>query len=181
MIVHKSLEVLARITIPVAGENSRPRSAASLSGLSNPVWGTGAVPSEGVFPLTESSIEYGLEVLDERRQLKSRDREVFAALVQLHAYNDSLMLNLADILTYMCKLQPPEFVLLSFSVELDRFLRVKQSLRSENGVNGSQSSRAHSKELKFASAFVQHISTWEILYVCLISGVLSAHHFFLLA
>lgn len=51
----------------------------------------------------------------------------------------------------MCKLQPPEFVMISFSVELDRFIR-KQKLAAD-----SSKQKSFAKDLRFVSSFIQHM------------------------
>eukprot|EP00537_Pseudo-nitzschia_pungens_P014835 CAMPEP_0172407204 /NCGR_PEP_ID=MMETSP1061-20121228/73618_1 /TAXON_ID=37318 /ORGANISM="Pseudo-nitzschia pungens, Strain cf. pungens" /LENGTH=131 /DNA_ID=CAMNT_0013143123 /DNA_START=1 /DNA_END=393 /DNA_ORIENTATION=+ len=85
-IVYKSLEVLAKITVPVKGESLRTGvSPTSLSGLalSSPSWmvqGVGDSSEDVPFPMTDSSIGFALEILDKQRsRLRSRDREVFSA------------------------------------------------------------------------------------------------------
>ena len=148
-IVHKSLEVLAKITVPVPGEDmnvSRSNSTPSLCNLaSDPALASGDVPSE--FPMTESSISYAFNMVEEPRQLFfSRNREVFSAIVQLHATNENLLVDLSNVITYMCKMQPPEFVYVSFSVEIDRFM-----LQAMSGP-------PFAKRLKFVSSFIQHMS-----------------------
>ena len=150
-IVKKSLEVIAKITVPVEGEkiHSRSLSSHSLSGLGSPVWASSdinEVEEAAEFPMTESSLDFALKILKKRRHLKSRDRQVFSALIQLHSFNEHLIVNLTDVLTLMCKLQPPEFVFVSFSIELDRFIR------------GQQKKSSIAKDLSFVSSFVQHMS-----------------------
>ena len=72
--------------------------------------------------MTDSSVSFALDILDgDRRRLQSRDREVFAVLIQLHAYNLHLIGDVAKVIAYMCRLQPPEFVFVSFAVELESF------------------------------------------------------------
>jgi hypothetical protein len=164
LIVHKSLEVLAKITIPVAGEDPRmshAMNATSLTGLSNPAWalpGTDA-SSESLFRMTDTSVDFALNILSaERRKQKSRDREVFAALVQLYSYNEQLLGDLSGVITYMCMLQPPEFVLVAFAVELDRFMRRKASSESAQKVETSGKEDQYSSALRFVSCFVQHMN-----------------------
>jgi hypothetical protein len=111
--------------------------------------------------MTDSNIQYTLKLLDNSRRMQmSRDREVFATLVQLHSYNEYLLENLSNVITYMCKLQPPELVIVSFAVEVDWFLKS----RSQQSKSQSQKND-HKKgglvplpgDLRFASAFVQHL------------------------
>ena len=97
-----------------------------------------------------------MDILEpERRKLKSRDREVFGALIQLHSQNEDLLANLSDVIRYMCSLQPAEFVMVSFSVELERFVRDKRARSSQKT---DKSARSQSDELRFASCFVQHMN-----------------------
>jgi len=178
-IVFKSLEVLARITVPVAGEDrTRQRQqvngASSLSGFSTPQpdWAGEHVrdtqeDDEAEFPMTNANASFALDILHpSRRQFQSRDREVFTALIQLHSYNQQLLVDLARVIAYMCKLQPAEFVLVSFAVELDRFVRRTQKQREKqrvsalvekkNGANGMQRQlRPFSSDLEFVSSFVE--------------------------
>lgn len=88
-----------------------------------------------------------------RRQLKSRDREVFSALIQLHSDNQELLADLSNVITYMCKLQPPEFVMVSFAVEIHRFIKRKSNSRSDD-----QSCTPRLRDLRFVSSFIQHMS-----------------------
>lgn len=168
-IVKKSLEVIAKITVPVEGEkiHSRSLSSHSLSGLGSPVWASSdinEVEEAAEFPMTESSVDFALKIVDvERRRLKSRDRQVFSALIQLHSFNEHLIVNLSDVLTLMCKLQPPEFIFTSFAVELDRFIRGQQKKSSMEGPKAGTAISAAptniiSNDLSFVSSFVQHMS-----------------------
>ena len=156
-IVYKSLEVLARITVPVQGEEpSRKTPVTVLSGLGGPAF-SGSTDWDDFpeFPMTDSSVAYAMKILDDdRRRLKSRDRQVFSALIQLHSYNEPLLANLANVLTYMCRLQPPEFVMVSFAVELDRFIKLKTASSSGGDRKGTPSS----SDLRFLSAFIQHMN-----------------------
>jgi hypothetical protein len=166
LIVYKSLEVLAKITIPVAGESiklKRPLSSGALSGLGSPAWALSGDDgsTESVYPMTDSSVHYALEILDSaRRKQKSRDREVFAALIQLYSFNEHLIVDLSSVITYMCKLQPPEFVFVSFAVELDRFIRRRASSHGEWKAKSelSGADNPFSSGLRFVSSFVQHMN-----------------------
>jgi hypothetical protein len=167
LIVYKSLEVLAKITVPVAGEDfkmNRAVSSGSLSGLGNPAWalpGDDSTSTESLYPMTDSSVHYALEILDsDRRKEKSRDREVFAALIQLYSFNEHLIVDLSSVITYMCKLQPPEFVLVSFAVELDRFIRRRASSQGDSKAKKAPSGAENpfSRGLRFVSSFIQHMN-----------------------
>ena len=158
-IVRKSLEVIAKITVPVEGEESLlGNSQSSLSVLASPVWAsfdTNDVEEIAEFPMTRENVESALKILGpERSQLKSRDRQVFYALVQLHSFNEHLLVNLSDILKLMCKLQPPEFIFVSFAVEIDRFLRRQQHQFSQE----RNATEGVSTDLNYVSSFVQHMS-----------------------
>lgn len=143
-IIYKSLEVLAKITVPVDGE--------SFSG--NTI--EGDMPGDEnnpLFPMTDSSVAFALDLMDSsRRALKSRDREVFSALIQLHAYNWHLIGDFSRVIAYMCRLQPPEFVFVSFAVELESFARRKCKLSEE-----TLSDQTLSRELQFVSSFIQQM------------------------
>jgi len=161
--VYKSLEVLARITVPVEGEEPSRKTAANV--LGSPVWpySSGSSDLEDVqeFPMTDSSVAYAMKILEpERRRLKSRDRQVFSALIQLHACNEHLLANLSNVLTYMCRLQPPEFVMVSFAVELDRFIKQRTGSSSSAAAEGAKNKATtpRSSDLKFLSAFIQHMN-----------------------
>ena len=79
---------------------------------------------------------------------KSRNREVFATLIQLHANNEWLLADLSSVMTYMCKLQPPEFVMVSFAVEVHRFIQRKEK---STGI-------PRPSDLKFVSACIQNMN-----------------------
>jgi hypothetical protein len=166
-IVEKSLEVLARITVPVVGEDhTRQASAHSLSGLgANPIWASSGAGGGGddledtvEFPMAQTNVEYALQILQpKRRRLKSRDRQVFSALIQLHSFNEHLLINFSNVLTFMCNLQPPEFVFVSFAIEIDRFIRRKLRGSASNETKTADNTQL-SADLSFVSSFVQHMS-----------------------
>ncbi len=107
-----------------------------------------------MYPMNDASVAFALEILDNRRRkLQSRDREVFSALIQLHAYNLHLIGDLSRVIAYMCRLQPPEFVFVSFAVELDQFVRREQQLRLQGGA----SKHPVSQDYHFVSAFIQQM------------------------
>jgi hypothetical protein len=143
--------------VPVSGEEPlRPKSAKAFSGLGIPGRSaSGSTESEDMeFPMNDSSVEYALKTLDfTRRWLKSRDREVFSALIQLHSDNQELLADLSNVITYMCKLQPPEFVMISFAVEIHRFSKPKSNSRPDD-----KSCRPRLRDLRFVSSFIQHMS-----------------------
>jgi vacuole morphology and inheritance protein 14 len=97
--------------------------------------------------MDDSSIEFTVKNL----RCKSRDREVFSALIQLHANNEWLLADLSSIMTYMCTLQPPEFVMVSFAVELHRYIQ-----NTEKSIWGDGVPRP--SDLKFVSACIQNMN-----------------------
>ncbi|CAB9503730.1 Protein VAC14 homolog [Seminavis robusta] len=187
-IVFKSLEVLAKITVPVSGEEKSrieqqsPRFASgsvSLSGFNThlPPWASPrdfahdghSEEDEAEFPMTDANASFALDILHpSRRKSKSRDREVFTALIQLHCYNQQLLNDLSRVIAFMCRLQPPEFVFVSFAVELDRFFRrlqkkhqlgaIRSEDRRDNETNNDISKRPLSSDLEFVASFVQQMS-----------------------
>ena len=165
---------MAKITIPVTGEDpvSRTHSSTSIHHSGH------AISFQPQFPMTDVNVSFALGILEPARQeFKSRDREVFSALIQLHSYNEQLLADLSRVITYMCKLQPPEFVLVSFAVELDRFIlrRQKTANKQTNGrimhdqetkissneeISAAENDAAFvtfSHDLKFVSSFVRHM------------------------
>lgn len=153
--------VLAKITVPVNGEKPLVPSvsSASLSGL------VAMKPDNDddndlLFPMTNDSVDFALELLDSSRsQLQSRDREVFTALIELHAHNLHLIVDVSKVIAYMCRLQPAEFVFVSFAVELERFARrqtkhfarKQMKIRPEGTVDKQQQL---SRDLQFVSSFI---------------------------
>jgi hypothetical protein len=159
-IIFKSLEVLAKITIPVKGEclGERLPSSNSLSGLAHSLsWVAPERVDDGgeaSFPMNDSSVGFALDILDKQRSLlRSRDRQVFSALIHLYGYNLHLIGDLSRVIAYMCRLQPPEFVFVSFAVELDNFVRRKRQIQDRNEV----SHLLVSQDYQFVSAFIQQM------------------------
>lgn len=132
-IIFKSLVVLAKITIPVSGENSSFQK--NLFPLPE---------DEDTFPMTENSVNFALALLDPQHSNKlSRDREVFRALIELHANNLMLVVDFSRVIAYMCRLQPPEFVFVSFAVELETFAK-----------RAMQDQKLLSRDLQFISSLI---------------------------
>jgi hypothetical protein len=134
-IILKTLEVLAKITVPVDGEQydqSEPR---------------GITDMQLEFPMDETSIDFATQDVVG----KSRDREVFATFIQLHANHEWLLADLSNIMTYMCKLQPPEFVMVSFAVELHSFIQRQEKANCESDV-------PRPSDLKFVSVCIQNMN-----------------------
>lgn len=148
-IINKSLEVLAIITVPVKGEAAYskiyPSSSSSMLRSSDE-------KGEAASPMTDVSINFALDILEEdRRFLLSRDREVFAVLIQLHAYNLHLIGDVAKVIAYMCRLQPAEFVFVSFAIELEKY-----AVRQSQAKKGPQD-QPLSRDLHFVSSFIQQM------------------------
>jgi hypothetical protein len=156
MIVFKSLKVLAKITVPVPGEEvSSAISSVSLPSINESIDGSVS------FPMDNSSVLFALNLLEpEKRCNTSRNREVFSALIQLHSYNEQLLAELSSVISYMCTLQPPEFVMISFCVELERFVRAREgklNLSSKEAI-GNSNDATLSRDLHFVSSFIQNMS-----------------------
>lgn len=156
IIVEKSLEVLAKVTIPVPGEDQTTWQ----SYPSSKVEAKQSSPREEVNDhreciMSQTNVEYALQVLNQdNRLLISRDRQVFSALIELHSIHEHLLANFSNVLTYMCTLQPPAFVFVSFSVEVDRFIRRRSKAVSGDG----KDIQYEPASLNFVSSFVQHMS-----------------------
>jgi len=133
LIIFKSLQVLAKITIPLEQETIPKESF-----------------SQDMDILTDASADFALQVISSKnnKSFKSRDREVFAALIHLHSHNDRLLGNLWRVIEFMCTLQPPEFVFVSFSMELCFFIQKKQESQE----------KSLGKDLEFASCVVQYMN-----------------------
>jgi hypothetical protein len=115
--------------------------------------------------MNENNISFAFDILEpSHRVLLSRNRDVFAILIQLYSDNMCLMDDLSSVVAYMCHLQPPEFVFVSFSVELDRFISRKASAW-EPGFDASgplspdrKVSGGLARDLKFVSSFIQSLN-----------------------
>jgi len=76
-----------------------------------------------ISPMDEDSVKFALGILDvSQRKLLSRDRSVFASLIDLHSKHSKLMGDVSKVIELMCTLQAPEFVFMSFAIELDNFV-----------------------------------------------------------
>lgn len=101
--VVKSFEVLAKISSPAEGEVSH-------SLLSPQPWKeeNASLPGEVDFPsmdnpITDANVVFALGMLEpSRRTLLSRDRAVFASLIDLHSKNQKLLLDLSKVIELMC-------------------------------------------------------------------------------
>ena len=170
----KSFEVLAKITVPFDGERSTsPQS----SDENEP-----DLPSSSLGPMTDAYARAALARAASHRPLESRDREVFAALVRLYARHPNLLSELSRVVEFMCTLQPPDFVFVSFALELDRFAndraqrrRRRRGLWQAEAVNGEgitvsksgtdaddyarKETAVLSRDLQFISSFVRHMNS----------------------
>lgn len=151
-IIFKSLEVLATITVPVKGEAPYAKNWSSSDNHDSSSQNDDS-------PMIDASVNFALDILDEnRRLLQSRDREVFAVLIQLNAYNLHLIGDVAKVIAYMCRLQPPEFVFVSFAVELERFaVRQFKATAKSKGKGDDEPQQPLSRDLQFVSSFIQQM------------------------
>lgn len=114
----------------------------------------------------EGNVDFALDVMDNsRKKQKSRDREVFGVLIHLYSRHHRLLADLARVIKIMCKLQPAEFVFVSFAIELDNFVsdswkRTMTAVASEDGSTEKLIVKQDdfARDLEFASAFVQQLS-----------------------
>lgn len=162
IITVKSFEVLAKISIPAEGETSRSVFAPSLLSQGNDA--KVKIPSLSN-PMDDENANFALGVLDlPRRKLISRDRDVFASLIDLHSKNPQLLMEVSKVIELMCTLQPPEFVFVAFANELENFIvsRIKQREKLlESPETDSQTTKkelsAIAKDLAFVSNFAQQL------------------------
>jgi hypothetical protein len=92
--VVKSFEVLAIISSnPVEGEESYAQDAPP-DEVIIPSWQN---------PMDEESANFALGILDSsQRKLLSRDRSVFASLIDLHSKHQKLLLDISKVIELMC-------------------------------------------------------------------------------
>ena len=171
-IIFKSLEVLAKITVPVDGEKVAQESSVSspLDIGARQTSGGNDEADEGSpqHPMTDANAFFALDVLDSsRRQSESRDRQVFTVLIRLHAHHRHLVADLSRVVQFMCTLQAPEFVFVSFAVELDNYVWKQTQYHGDarldsklikDGEAEPQRSRDLSGDLEFVSSFVQQMN-----------------------
>lgn len=95
IIIVKSFEVLAKITNPAEGEVSL------FSPILSPEYDDcldATIPSNHN-PMDDENTKFALGILDpSRRKLLSRDREVFASIVDLHSKHQKLLLDLSKVI-----------------------------------------------------------------------------------
>jgi hypothetical protein len=161
IITVKSFEVLAKISIASDGETSRSMFAPALSKDSA---ANVNIPSTSN-PMDVDNANFALGVLDfSRRKHISRDRDVFASLIDLHSKHLKLLVDVSKVIELLCTLQPPEFVFVAFANELDNF--VVSRMKHREKVLGSPDTDAHiaknelsafAKDLAFCSNFAQQL------------------------
>mmetsp|Transcript_1451 Transcript_1451/g.2089 ORF Transcript_1451/g.2089 Transcript_1451/m.2089 type:complete len:1590 (+) Transcript_1451:106-4875(+) len=164
-IMFKSLEVLAKITIPKHFHGDGNLSTFNLF-QSHQIGDPGDKSYEAKYPMNDANADFALGLLDEKqRRLKSRNREVFAALIQLHSLNPELLVDLPTIIRHMCTIQPVEFVFISFGLELNHFVLKRLCHRDKNVLAHNLASKKVRKEevkvsrdLNFVSKFVSVLS-----------------------
>lgn len=178
VIVLKSLEVLSKITVSKSAkfEKSPALSATSSANVifqqtskDQPISQTDDLQTH---PMTDANATYALGILDaEDKGRLSRNREVFAALIKAHARKHSSVSSLSRIVKHMCALQPPEFIFISFGLELDIFIVNMIAHRAKTlATEGPESAELPrndlqvSNNLDFASKFVQVLSN--VLLTC---------------
>ncbi|KAL3786223.1 hypothetical protein HJC23_002474 [Cyclotella cryptica] len=162
IITVKSFEVLAKISIPAEGEASRSVFAPSFLPQGNDV--DVKIPSM-LNPMDDQNANFALGVLDlPRRKLISRDRDVFASLIDLHSKNPKLLMDVSKVIELMCTLQPPEFVFVAFANELENFIVSRMKRREkvlERPEIDAQTAKKElaviAKDLAFVSNFAQQL------------------------
>jgi len=168
-ITFKSLEVLYKITLAITKTNEDDRSSflpvsnssSDLSHQSNRKQKAEEEYYVPRHPMTDANATFALGILSlEERQHFSRNRQVFTALVNAHAQNHDLLIQLPRIIRFMCTLQPPEFVFVSFGLELERFSFSSISMHKENTslINTDlrcKNEERVSRDLDFSTKFVQ--------------------------
>ena len=122
--------------------------------------------------MTDANATYALGILDlEEKGRLSRNREVFGALIKSQAKYPPSLSSLSRIIRHMCSLQPPEFVFISFGVELDIFVLNLMANRAKVlASQGPDSKKLRnedlkvSKDLNFTTKFAQVLSN--VLLTC---------------
>lgn len=173
VIVLKSLENLSKITtckggkfdlIPALSANSSKNQLFQVKG--NDKQDLLVTNDTQTHPMTDANAGYALGVLaSEEKLMLSRNREVFAAIIRSHAANQNNMTSLSRIIRHMCALQPPEFIYVSFGLELDQYINRTALKRNETmgheyiiSEDSRQNDLNYSKHLSFATKFAQILS-----------------------
>jgi len=175
-IISSSLEVLAKITVntvegggdstnklPPSTSKTRSSKDTTESNANND-----ETDYKPIHPMTDANATFALGILDVAvRQRLSRSRRVFTALVESLALNNELLLQLPRIVCHMCTLQPPEFVFVSFGLELERFVyrsialhrnsnKAKVFLNDDpSGRKARQGEAKVARDLDYVTKFVQ--------------------------
>ena len=116
--------------------------------------------------MKDENIDFALDIMDgSKKKLKSRDREVFGVLIHLYSRHYRLLTDLGRVIKIMCKLQPAEFVFVSFAVELENFVSnswantmhgIASAEASTESITSKQKSLA--RDLEFVSSFVHQMN-----------------------
>lgn len=114
--------------------------------------------------MNDHNVQSVLNIIDpQRKKLISRDREVFAVLVHIYSHHQRLIADIPYIITFMCTLQPAEFIFISFSMELHKFLSYSwdQTIQSEQNssspvtsITAKEKQEKFSRDLEYVSSFV---------------------------
>ena len=175
LIVLKSLEVLSKITAS-KGQEFEKVPALSQHSTKNILFQEKNRADESddlqSHPMTDANATYALGILHlEEKGRLSRSREVFAALIKSHAKYPSSLSSLSRIIRHMCSLQPPEFIFVSFGLELNAFvIKMMQNRSKIMEVEGPDSKKLRhenarvSKNLNFTAKFAQVLSN--VLLTC---------------
>jgi len=171
IIAIKSLEILAKITMTTTSqfEKSPALSSTSTTNLLFQQVNNKDKDENGQnegHPMTDSNASFALGILPvQEKALLSRNREVFAALIHIHSLNPSLLAGLSRIVRHMCTLQPPEFIFVSFGLELYNFVSKLMSHGNKvlhtidpNSKKARYEEMRISKYLDFVTKFVQVLS-----------------------
>ncbi|KAK1736870.1 vacuole morphology and inheritance protein 14 [Skeletonema marinoi] len=164
IIVVKSFEVLAKITVPAKGQEHRSIFSALLTSDDHDSPEISTIPSMNN-PMDDENANFALGILEPfRRRLVSRDRAVFAALIDLHSKHEKLLMDVSKVIELMCTLQPPEFIFIAFATELENFIVSKMQHRKkimespETDASAiKEELAAFSKDLAFVSNFAQQL------------------------
>ena len=164
IIVVKSFEVLAKITVPAKGQENHSIFSTLLTSGDRGAPEASSIPSMNN-PMDNESANFALGILEpSRRRLVSRDRAVFAALIDLHSKNEKLLMDVSKVIELMCTLQPPEFIFIAFATELENFIVTKMQQRKkilespETDASAiKEELAAFTKDLAFVSNFAQQL------------------------
>lgn len=131
--VVKSFEVLAKISNdPAKGEETYTLLTAKSELNEDAAPSNVNLPSNRQNPMNDDNANFALGILEpSRRKLLSRDRSVFASLIDLHSKHQKLLMDISKVIELMCTLQPPEFVFVSFAYELDNFIVARMKRREK--------------------------------------------------